>query len=238
MPILSPDTNIFIKSYLAANEKEKMKYLLIIIKDCKDSRSVVVNSVKNEFYKLIDTAHTIIEAVVFNIESGKKLNDAINSIDADTSLFNIENIKKGLPILGFETMDIENDKEKRGKFLHKISETFNEIKENFAHNCNKNFLIDKQKNEEVNAIKQKLQANFDTINTKFNYQNHEKKPIHEEDEEHWIRTALFNKNEKMIFLTVDYFGVGKETEIANQIKKEVEKVINQNLKTNFEINFK
>jgi len=252
LEILSPDTNIFVKSHLGKSEKEKTKYTLIIIKECKEKQSVLVKSVKNEFENLINEAQTIIEAIIIGINDGKNLNSAIKEIDAKTNLIDVTKIESGLPILGFDTKGIEKDKEKRTEFVTNISEKFNEIRNDFAYESATYFSKDGQDSQKINQTREELKEDFEKINENFkkivektNKTNNtvelnekEKKLLHKEDQEHWIRTALFKKAEQMTFLTADYFGIGKNNKNLTKIQEEIENRINTKLKTNFAFSFR
>lgn len=238
MATLAPDTNIFVKSFFGKDEKEKMQYTFIILKDCKDKPSVIILSVKKEFYRIVDTLHTIFESIILGLNSGKGLDKTIQEIKAETNLVDIKKIKEGLPILGFDTKDIEKDKQKRDEFARKITKKLNEARSDFAVESNTYFLQDKQRPETINPIIQGLQSKFEAINQKFGANNNGDNVLHKEDEEHWIRTALFDKSNKMIFLTADYFGTGKDSQKAAEIKQDVENTINSELDTQFEIEFR
>ncbi|MBN2067555.1 MAG: hypothetical protein JW744_03745 [Candidatus Diapherotrites archaeon] len=227
--ILSPDTNIFISAYLGKEETERIKSTLLIENDFKQAKSVLVSSVKHEFYDLVDTFHTTIEAMLLYLNSKKSLDKAI-SLLPETNFIDKNQLKKGLKLLDLSVQDIDTDLKKRESFATNINKKLSEIKGDFALIARTYFMKDQLPDSQVNQCIEVIEEGCKQINQKYG------KVIHHPDNEHWIRTALTNKKEETKFVTTDYFGLKNSNYI--QVAKEIEMMINNKLGTLFSFLFK
>lgn len=234
MTIFSPDTCIFINSFLGKEVRERNYYIQLIWQYLKQNPSILVESVKKEFDSKIDEFHTTIESMVFHLDNGKTLDDAIELLP-EISLMNSKDkiqLKTGLKILGVDMKDIDKNINARMEFRTEITSKFSDIHREFEYYRAQYCMKDKLGYTEVKCGLEQLEADFVKINDKHG------RLIHGIDKEHWVRTALVDRNKDTKFLTSDYFGLKQNPKKLTEVASKIESVVNNQLRSQFSFLFK
>lgn len=209
-----------------------MQTTKLIETELRNSQCVLVRSVRREFYSLIDTFHAAIESMLFYLKEGKSMEEAIDAL-LEVSLIDKQELKSGLEIVGLSIKDIEANPKKRNEFAAEITAKMAEIKGEFAYYAKNYFLRDKIGAEEAKEGLEKIKEGGEEVNRKYG-----KETVHYPDNEHWVRTALADKNKETQFVTRDYFGSKKDKRKHTEIAKEITQIINRELGTNFSFSFR
>lgn len=229
--MLSPDTNIFYSAFLADEEDERDKYTFIIFNEFTQSSSVLVNSVKYEFnVRILDSLQNLVEQFIENIEKGDNITLAIQKLP-ETNRINKWKLKTDQKITGIDISNIDADLKKRNEFMTNFNIKIADIKNDFSLWGVKYFRKDLIKKDDALKFLKLLDNDFKQVNSSLDNDR-----VHWPDTEHWIRTALSDKNESK-FVTTDYFGL-KKINGHLELSKRIELIINSKLSACFSFFFK